>query len=165
MGNTNHLNNYINAEINIKEEDLNKNIRIINSFENVKKEKNLPNEENDYIKVNEKEIQKCKIIINDKLIPFCYFYKFNQKGKYNIKYLFPKKLKNFNYIFYGCDSFTNIDLSNFNKQKVTNMSYMFHGCTSLVNIDLSNINSQNNTNLSHLFYECKSLTKVDCVKI
>ena len=41
--------NFINAEIYIKEEDVNKNIRIINSFENVKKEKNLEDEETDYI--------------------------------------------------------------------------------------------------------------------
>ena len=32
------ITNYINAEIYIKEEDINKNIRIINSFENYKKD-------------------------------------------------------------------------------------------------------------------------------
>ena len=37
MGNT----NYINAEIYIKEEDINKNIRIINSFDNYKKKVDL----------------------------------------------------------------------------------------------------------------------------
>ena len=56
--------NYINAEIYIKEEDINKNIRIINSFENVKKENKWKHEETDNIKANEKEIKRCKIKIN-----------------------------------------------------------------------------------------------------
>ena len=76
--------NYINAEIYIKEEDINKNIRIINSFENAKTENEWEDGEYDYIYANEKEIKRCEIKINGELIPFCYFYKFNQKGKYYI---------------------------------------------------------------------------------
>ena len=81
--------NYIIAEIDIKEKDINKNIRIINSFENNKRENALKDEENEYIYENEKEIKRCEIEINGQLIPFCYYYKFNQKGTYNIKYSLP----------------------------------------------------------------------------
>ena len=110
---------------------------------------------------NEKEVNRCKIIINDKPISFCYFYKFNQKGKFIIEYSLPSKLRNMSYIFYGCNSLTNIDLSNFNTQNVTNMSYMFWGCNALTNIDLSNFNTQNVTNMCGMFSECNSLTNID----
>ena len=61
-------------------------------------------------------------------------------------------------IFYGCNSLTNIKLSNFNTQKVTDMSYMFYGCKSLINIDLSTFNTQNVSNMRGMFYGCSSLT-------
>ena len=59
----------------------------------------------------------------------------------------------------GCNSLTNLDLSNFNTQNVTNMSDMFYGCNSLTNLNLSNFNTQNVTNMSLMFSFCKSLTK------
>ena len=151
--------NYIIAEIYIKDEDINKNIRIINSFENVKKEHFFIKK--DYKFRNEKQIKKCKISINNIIIPFCYYHKFDQKGKYTIKYLFSNKITNCNYLFYECDSLTNIDLSNFNTQNITDMHSMFHGCNSLTNINLSNINTQNVNNISWIFYNCSSLTSID----
>ena len=153
--------NYITAEICIGEDDIYKSKRIINSFENVKYENNLENEETDYKFENEKEINKCEITINNKIIPFCYFYKFNKKGKYTIKYTFSKQITNTSYMFYECDSLTNIDLSNLNTQNVTNMSHMFSQCNSLTNIDLSNFNTENVINMNSMFYECSSLTKID----
>ena len=58
-------NNYINAEIYINEEDINQNIRIINSYEKYRK-KRRNNKEDDYI--NENEIKKCEIKINDEIL-------------------------------------------------------------------------------------------------
>ena len=83
--NNNNYINYIIAEINIKNKDINKNIRIINSHEECGRSNNL--KIYDEYK-NENEIKKCKIKINNKLIPFKYFYKFKSKGKYIIQYLF-----------------------------------------------------------------------------
>ena len=81
-------NNFIIAEINITEEKVNEKVRIINSFENCKKEEGWEDEEDDYKYKNEKEIkEKCIIKINNKRIPFNYFYKFKEKGKFIIKYL------------------------------------------------------------------------------
>ena len=161
MGNTNDNTNYINAEIYIKEELINKKIRIINSFDNYKKENEIKDKETDNIYENEKEIKRCKIKINEKLIDFSYYYKFNQKGKYNIKYSLPSKLKNMSYMFRECNSLTNIDLSNFNTQKVTNMRKMFYGCNSLTNINLSNFNTQKVTDMSYMFSGCNSLTNIN----
>ena len=147
-------NNYIICEIEIKEE--NKNERIINSYEQyirenknviekfekkMKKEvdeenkkemeeriKMIINEENN----NEKEIKEnCEIKINNEIIPISYFYKFKNKGKYKITYLFKNNLTKTNFMFYECQSLTNINLSNFNTQNVINMSYMFSGCNCL----------------------------------
>ena len=56
--------NYIIGEIYISEDDINKDIRIINSYEQYKKEN--PNTKLDYKNENEKEIKEnCIIIIND----------------------------------------------------------------------------------------------------
>ena len=95
--------NYILAEINIEEENVNKEIRIINTFEEYKRMNFLDNEEDDYKYENEKEIKEnCIIIINNKRIPFNYFYIFKEKGKFIIKYLFKKKIKSTNSLFVGC---------------------------------------------------------------
>jgi len=62
-------NNYIFTEIVIKEEDVNKDIRILNSYEEFMRKKQL--EMNNEFK-NEEEIKKCEIIINGVLMPFNY---------------------------------------------------------------------------------------------
>ena len=86
-------NNYIIVEINIDENNINKSIRLINSFEQATKERGgefFDIKEEDYYKYeNEKEIKdNCQIEINNKIIDFSYFYKFKKKGKYIIKYIF-----------------------------------------------------------------------------
>ena len=76
---------------------------------------------------NEIEIKdNCEIRINDELIPFSYFHKFNKKGKYKIKYTFLLNLTKTDFMFSECRSLTNIDLSNFNNKNVKYMSYMFN---------------------------------------
>ena len=76
--------NEIKAEIEIKQKDINKNIRIINSFEDY----NRDFEFDDNYK-NEKEIkEKCEIFINNNKISFNYFYELEKEGKYEIKYMF-----------------------------------------------------------------------------
>ena len=153
---------YISAEINIKKDDVNKDKRIINSFEEIKRIFKLKDKEDDYKYENEKEIKEnCKIKINDKEIDFNYFYKFKEEGKYIIEYTFNKNIKNVACMFCDCSSLTNIVLSNFNTQNVTNMSYMFYKCESLRNIDLSNFNTQNVTNMSYMFDSCVRLENID----
>ena len=179
--------NFINAEFVIEEEDLDKNIRIINSFEQYAKEKNFKIESSDK-SVNEKEIKdNCKISINDVEVPFSYFHKFNEKGKFKIRYSFSQNLKKINYIFSGCEQLRNIDFSHFNTKNVSDMSYMlddcclleninlanfdtqnvqdmsgmFMGCSSLINLNLSNFNTQNVKNMTSMFEGCSSLTNLN----
>ena len=125
--------NYILAEINIEEKDINKDIRIINTFEEYKRINELKDKEEDYKYVNEKEIKEnCIIKINNNVILFDYFYKFKEKGKFKIEYSFKNNIKNVAYMFSECNSLTNIDLSNFNTQCFDYMSDMFYGCNSLI---------------------------------
>ena len=159
-------NNYIIGEIEIKEEDVGKKYRIINSFEEVKRIEGWKDDEDDYKYENEKEIKEnCEIKIdNNNIIPFNYYYKFKKKGKYKIEYRFKNKLSKTCYMFRDCSSLTNINLSNFNTQNVTDMSCMFSHCSSLTNINLSKFNTQNVTNMSRMFYECKSLSNLNLSK-
>ena len=151
-------NNYVIGEINISEKDIKKKIRIINSFEEYMREINSDIKE-EY--KNEKEIKECKIEINNKKIPFCYFYKFEEVGQYYIKYSFEDYLTKTNYMFCGCSSLNKLNLSNFNTQNVTNMACMFSDCCSLTNLNLSNFNTQNVTNMRCLFNNCYSLKNLN----
>ena len=157
-------NSIIIAEIDINEEDINEEIRIINSYEESVREYKWEFDKNEYKNEykNEMEIKEnCKIEINGKIIPFCYYYKFQTKGKYIIKYLFSKKLTKTNHMYFFCKSLNNIDLSNFNTENVTNMSCMFRYCEFLKNINLYNFNTQNVTDMSCMFAFCESLKNID----
>ena len=83
-------NNYIISKIYIKDEDINKDIRIIDSYEEyVRRNKWTIRDENK----NENEMKQCEIKINNGLIPFNYVYKFKLKGKYIIKYIFKNNIR------------------------------------------------------------------------
>ena len=154
------INNYIIAEIVIKEENFNKNIRIINSYEEKIRTSKYKININKMHK-NEEEITKCDININGELIPFTYFYKFYSKGKYIIKYSFKNNLNCVASMFYGCSSLISIDFSNFNSNNVTNMGALFFGCSSLTSINLSNFKTNNVINMSGMFSGCLSLTSIN----
>ena len=155
--------NYITAEISINEEDVNKDIRIINSYEEYMR-KNYPTEELNISEKNESEIKQCEIKINDEPILFDYFYKFNKKGNYKIQYSFKDFLTKINFMFGECASITNINFSNFNTKNVINMSWIFGKCFSLNIINLD-INTENVIDMSGMFYECKSLENIDLSKL
>ena len=98
--------NYILAEINIEEYDINKNKRILNSFEEYKRINECDDKKDDYKYENEKEIKEdCIIKINNKIIPFNYLYKFKEKGKFKIEYSFKNNIKSLTNLFRECNSF------------------------------------------------------------
>ena len=135
--------------------------RIINSFEEVKRNnyKFTVSDESEYS--NENEIKnKCEIKINGEPIDFSYFYKFSP-GKYKIEYKFKSVMKRIDCMFYECNNLKSIDLSNFDTQDITNIGYMFYGCNELENINFTNFTTFNVTEMSHLFKGCFSLKKLD----
>ena len=154
-------NNYIIAEIIIGESDVNKNIRILNSYEECIRNDPKKNWIMDEKYKNEDEIKKGEIRINDELIPFNYFHNFKSQGKYTIKYSFKNQFKNMYFMFRGCSSLFNINLSNFNTSNVTNMGCLFSECSSLTYINLFNFNTDNVTNMNSMFYGCSSLTNIN----
>ena len=154
--------NFILGEINIRSDDIYKFTRVINSFENFKRETNLSEQEDDWKFNNEKELREnIEIKINGKIMPFFYYYKFPVKGKYNIQYSFKKCLTKTNHMFWGCKSIINLNLSNFNTQNVTNMSHMFGGCNTLQSLTLFNFNTQNVTNMHRMFLCCYLLKNLN----
>jgi len=96
-----NFNNYIIAEIDIKDEDANKNIKILGSYEEFLRTNPGILKSNDLFK-NEDEIKNCEIRINNEIIPFNYYHKFKSKGKYTIKYSFKNNLKCICFMFGDC---------------------------------------------------------------
>ena len=153
--------NFIIAQINIKKKEINKFIRIINSYEEYMGYQG----HNDYyleesVK-NEKEIKQCEIKINEKKVQFTYFYAFENEGIYTIKYTFKNLLTKTHFLFFNCPSLISIDLSNFNIQNSTDMRCMFDRCSSLKEINLSNFNAPNAIYMNSMFYECSSLKEIN----
>ena len=149
------MNNYIKGEINIEEEDINKDIRIINSLEEYYKRTNQP-----FTEINE-ITNYCEISINNVKIGFSYFQKFEKPGKYDIIYSFSKLLTNTSYMFYGCDKLISLDFSNFKTEKVAAMICMFYGCISLKNLNVSKFNTTNVKDMDLMFSGCESLFELD----
>ena len=79
----------------------------------------------------------------------------------NMKNLYTNKCTDMFWMFNGCWSLTNLDLSNFDTSKVTNMQAMFIECNHLINLDVSNFNTSNVTNMENMFRGCSSLTNLD----
>ena len=154
--------NSIKGEIKIDSNNTNKNIQIINSFENYQRTRNVELNENDNINMNEEEIKEnIEIKINGKTINFTYLHQFESNGVYQIEYIFKKFLKKTNHMFADCKYITNFDFSNFNTEYNENMSYMFSGCESLIKLDLSNFETQNVKNMNNMFYNCNSLKNLN----
>ena len=151
--------NFIIAEIYIKEDEVNKDIRIICSHEEYyRTEMYKPLDIN---KMNEEEIKTCRIQINDRAIPFSYFHIFPNAGNYRIKYVFKDNLTKTNYMFYNCTSIIKLDFTNFNTKNINEMEAMSCDCSSLIDINLSNFNTNKVTNMSHMFHRCKLLSKLN----
>ena len=183
--------NYILAIINIDKNNTNKPIRIINSFEEYKRNHSYLGVNDISRYNNENDIKNCEIEINDKYLDtskFYYYLKFPSQGRYKIKYSFPsfltktdfmfadckfiesidfanfnsiRKINDMTYMFYGCISLKSINFANICTEHVTDMRSMFNGCESLENLDLSYFNTANVSNMSKMFFGCKSLKELN----
>ena len=85
----------------------------------------------------------------------------NLKTIINIEYLNTSNVTYMDYMFYGCKSLTNLDVSEFKTSNVKDMSCMFDGCESLTSLDVSGFNTSNVTDMSYMFSGCESLTSLD----
>ena len=65
-------------------------------------------------------------------------------------------------MFYNAKNLERIIFSkNFKTTNVITMSYMFSGCVSLKELNLSSFETANVTNMSNMFYKCRNLKKLD----
>ena len=161
--NDNNKSNYITAEINIDNKNINKDILIINSYEESRRIINVSNLDESL--KNEKEIMECEIKINNKKINFSYTQKFNKVGRYTIYYKFKNKLVNCNHMFSDCSLLSIINLTKLDTENIIDISYMFADCTSLINADLSYCNIKNVKEMQGIFYGCTSLKNISLKKI
>ena len=90
--------------------------------------------------------------------------------------LHTENVTNMQYMFYGCNNLTELDVSRFDTSKVTNMAGTFMYCNSVTKLDINGFDTSSTTNMSCLFYECnlveslevknfdtKNVTKMDCM--
>ena len=153
--------NEINCEFNINDDDLNKEIQILNCRKEI--EPSLYTDFYTYFYGSDLK-NDCELYIDGKKINICWKYKFKEKGKHNIKIISKKLLKEIPYMFYNCSSLISLDLCNFNTNNVTDMSYMFYECSSLTSLNLSNFNTNNVNNMEYMFLgvnkkNCKLICK------
>ena len=135
---------YIIATYKISNEDLNKNIQILN------------------YNYNKKEIEDIvDIYIKDKKINFSFFYNFAFPGEYKFTIAFKKLLTDASKLFYNCKNLISIDLNNFKTNYIKNMDDMFNGCSSIENLDLLSFKTKQVTSMKKMFYNCKALKSVD----
>ena len=92
-------------------------------------------------------------------------YKFEQKGKYNLKLIFKNNLKDINRLFEKCSILYRIDLSNFDTSMVNDMKGMFNECHILKEIKgINKFNTNQVTNMSGMFQQCNELEYLDLSK-
>lgn len=65
------------------------------------------------------------------------------------------------YVFYGLDSVTSIDLSKLDTSNVTNMEGLFENCSNVETIDVSTWDTSNVTTMKELFQSCSKLKSID----
>ena len=63
-------------------------------------------------------------------------------------------------LFYQCSSLTELDLSSFDTSKVTNMDNMFNGCTKLKKVYLQSFNTSKVGMMQSMFRGCKALESI-----
>ena len=64
------------------------------------------------------------------------------------------------YMFNGCKSLAEIDLSKFSTSNIADMSHAFDGCSSLTVLDVMNFNTSKATKMDGMFANCTSLRSI-----
>ena len=85
----------------------------------------------------------------------------NLKTIQGLENLDTSQVTDMSYMFFGCASLRNLDVSHFDTSQVADMTYMFLNCSSLINLDLSNFDTSQVTNMYSMFSGCKNLTSLD----
>ena len=79
----------------------------------------------------------------------------------NITMKWNNQFTNCSYMFYGCSTIEEIDLSKFDFSGVTNMSHMFHNCRGLRIVNLNNSRTSLVKDMSYMFHNCEYLSSIN----
>ena len=85
----------------------------------------------------------------------------NMTSIIGLDYLNTKNVKDMTYMFFGCESLTELNLSSFNTENVEAMAGMFYGCSSLQSLNLNSFKTDKVEWMFSMFYNCKSLTELN----
>ena len=77
-----------------------------------------------------------------------------------LRYLNTSWMTSMMFMFTGCSSLTELDLTHFETGNVTDMSLMFKGCSSLRELDLSSFDTWFVTTTSGMFWDCGNLESI-----
>ena len=94
-------------------------------------------------------------IVDDKRLYLHY------KKNSNLTPIIPINATSCYFMFYGCKSLIQLDLSSFDTSNVTTMYKMFYDCERLTQLDVSNFDTSNVITMYKMFNECKALTELD----
>ncbi len=142
-------NNFIITKYDIKKDDINKKIRIMNY-----------NHHKGDIHKNE-IIESCEIFFNNKKIKFSFDYEFEKEGEYTFQFYFNKNLIDSSFLFNECETLIYADLSHFISKELIYTNSMFYKCSSLQYINFTNFNTEKVINMRSMFFDCSSLKKLD----
>ena len=169
--------NEIDISIDIKKEELNKEIYFINDKDNDIKELNEFNTElyiNDKKEKYKRYIKSKKIGINKVVLKFNYnltnvknmFKKCQNLIDINFINFISSNLKNMKYMFNDCKNLKNINFISIDTKNVEDMSGMFSGCSSLNDLpDISLWDTQSVKNMSGIFSNCSSLNNLPDISL
>ena len=153
-------NNEIKLTLEVKEEDINKEIYFLDNTVGAFVINNTTHShQHDCLKeLNDSNVE---LYINDIKYKYQKYFKPIKKGIYNILLKFHRPMTDCAFMFSYCKNLKNIDLSSFDTTNITNMAHMFSGCSSITNINLPSINTKKVTNMNYMFSGCRILTKLD----
>ena len=172
--------NYATLQMQIKKEDIGKDIIILHQCWIYKLFKNFELEDieveingelipikykhnNYYSDYKDKSIDSSnsKKIYEELNNNYSFYWNFSNEGIYDIKIIFNKKLCSCAGLFYACMNIIQIDLSKFDCSNVLSCNLMFAYCSNVKEINLGKLDFSLVTDFSYMFHGCNNLINLD----
>ena len=134
-------NKYIKDRVNISIKDYKEYSEIYSLIEIEIKPVN--NEYGKFINVNKENEKYCHIYFNNKKEEIKRNYLKENENIEIIKIIIDYQIKSFEGIFVTCENIEYIYFKKFYRNNINNMEYMFYGCSSFKELNLSNFNTNN----------------------
>ena len=115
----------------------------------------IQNEYGPFIKIKKEDKKYFHIYFNDKKEEIKKTEINKEDNISKITIIINYQIKSLSGLFYNCKCIESINFKKFYRNNnTTDMSWMFSGCSSLNELNLSNFNTNNVTNMSWMFNEC-----------